>query len=132
MNNSILSILISLKNSAKAKKSFVKINVSKKSFPLVNILYRKGLIQSIRNVAPSNKNCTHFSLVLYLRYYYNDSLLENLKIISSSTKVKRLQLNDITRLSEVNNLLFFSTPFGLKTLSECKKFKTGGIVLFKC
>lgn len=132
MNNIMLQILISLKNAALSKKSFIKITINKKNIPLVKLLYNKGLIQSISIVQNDEKNSCNVFMVLYLRYFYNNSLLERIKIISSPTKKKILQLRDITRLSEVNNILFFSTVLGLKTLSECKKDKIGGIVLFKC
>jgi ribosomal protein S8 len=133
MNTSMLYILISLKNAALAKKRFVKVVINKKSISLIQLLYKKGLIQSIQVLKQEKKNDrVETFAALHLRYYYNCSLLEKLKIISSFTKVKILQLKDVVRISESNNLLFFSTPQGLKTLSECKKQKTGGIVLFKC
>jgi len=71
-------------------------------------------------------------MIITFKYYYNNSLLEKLKIVSSPTKKKIIQLKDVARLSESNNILFFSTSLGLKTLLECKKDKTGGVVLFTC
>lgn len=132
MNSSILYVLMSLKNAALAKKQFVKISMNKKSIPLIQLLYKKGLIQSIQLLTPEEKNFGNIFAALHLRYYYSSSLLENLQILSSPTKTKILQLKDIVKISESNNILFFSTSLGLKTLSECKKLKTGGIALFKC
>lgn len=132
MNSSMLSILMSLKNAALVKKSVVKISINKKNIPLVQLLYKKGLIQSVQILNSNEKELGSVFALLYLRYYYNSSYLERLKIVSSPTKIKVLQLKDISRLSETNNILFLSTTLGLKTLTECKKHKTGGVVLFKC
>ena len=132
MNNSMLYVLMSLKNAALAKKSFVKLNIARKNIPLIKLLYNKGLIQSVQILNSEKKYVDNTLVVLYIRYYYNNSLLEKLKIVSSPTKKKIIQLKDVARLSESNNILFFSTSLGLKTLLECKKDKTGGVVLFTC
>ena len=55
MNNSMLYVLMSLKNAALAKKSFVKLNIARKNIPLIKLLYNKGLIQSVQILSSEKK-----------------------------------------------------------------------------
>lgn len=132
MNNFTVSLLITLKNASLSNKGVLKIKTTKNCLPYIRVLYKKGYIQSFKTFSSLEEENHTLTLIVYFRYYFNNSLLENLKIISTPTKKKILSLKDISRLFETKTTVFLSTTLGVQTLIDCKKYKKGGIALFKC
>jgi small subunit ribosomal protein S8 len=124
MNVSTVNFLVTLKNASNLKHEFILIKVSLSNLQIIESLYAEGFVQSYK----INGN----RLFVKLRYFFNKSILKNLKIISTPSKDRFLTLKNISRLSNKNVTLFFSTNLGILTLAKCKSFGVGGKVLFYC
>jgi ribosomal protein S8 len=126
MNLTKIKFLLTLKTCSLAKKESILIQYHKKNFDLLYILYKEGLIQSF-NLTDFNKK-----IFIYLRYYYNRTLLNSIKIISKPSNNKYLKLKDLYKLNYKKKLFILSTSKGLKTLFDCKVNNLGGKLLFIC
>ena len=59
--------------------------------------------------------------------------LESLKIVSTPSNFRYIDLKQINKLFfTANKTLVLSTNQGILTISECRKKKIGGLVLFSC
>jgi small subunit ribosomal protein S8 len=122
MTQFIINFLLTLKNASSLKKEKIKIKYSKHSLELVVCLYNEGFIHSYQ--------LKNNQILIILRYFFNKPILKNLKIISTPSKLRYLNLKALSKLSNKKTSLFFSTSKGLLTLNQCKKNKIGGILLF--
>jgi small subunit ribosomal protein S8 len=124
MNKFLVESLISLKNAAIFRKEFVSLNYSKQSLQIVHSLYLSGYIQSYKV-----KNAKIFIL---MRFFFNKPVLKDLKIISTPSNIRCLNLKQISKLSLNRSTLFMSTSKGILTAFDCKRLKIGGTALFVC
>jgi small subunit ribosomal protein S8 len=125
MNIALIRILLQIKNASIVKKKYIEVVVNKKSIIIIKILYKNGFLQSY--IKKNNK------IRIYLKYIFNKSLINNLKIISKPSISYYLDYKSLCRLSTLNlNLGILSTSFGVLTSIECKKKKIGGKLLFIC
>lgn len=125
MNTALIQILLQIKNASLIKKKYIDIVVNKKSIVIIKILYKNGFLQSY--IKKNNK------IRIYLKYIFNKSLINNLKIISKPSISYYIDYKSLCRLSTLNlNLGILSTSFGVLTSIECKKKKIGGKLLFIC
>jgi small subunit ribosomal protein S8 len=125
MNIALIKILLQIKNASIVKKKYIEVVVNKKSIIIIKILYKNGFLQSY--IKKNNK------IRIYLKYIFNKSLINNLKIISKPSISYYLDYKSLCRLSTLNlNLGILSTSFGVLTSIECKKKKIGGKLLFIC
>jgi len=130
MNIYTIRFLIQLKNATFARKEKVLTPFNKLSLELVKSLYKEGFIQSFYIM--KNKTTNQEQITIILRFFYNKGLLKDLKIVSTPSFIKYLTLNDIYKLNNKKNIMFFSTNKGVLTNIECKKFQIGGTLLFSC
>jgi ribosomal protein S8 len=125
MNQILINAVLKLKNNALKKKNFTVLKKSKLIFILLNLFYKKGLIQSFSTV----KN----SFFVYLHYPVNVNVLENLRVLSKPSQILYLKYADLIKIKTHNRLLFVSTSIiGLTTSYVCKKLKIGGVACFIC
>lgn len=124
MNITLIKILIKIKNASFLNKHNVRIHKSTFGLCVIKSLYKVGLIQ---NYILKNKN-----IIIFLRSIYSITLTKNLKIISTPTFKAFLSYKSLCKFKNTHSVLFFSTTRGLLTLLECKKYKTGGTLLFLC
>ena len=125
MNIYTIKFLIKLKNAALARKEIVITPYNKLSFELVKSLYKEGFIQSFE----LDKNN---QIKIILRFFYNKSILKNLKIISTPSLTKYFTLKDLCKISTKKLVMFISTNKGILTSFDCKKHGLGGVPLFVC
>jgi small subunit ribosomal protein S8 len=125
MNKSLITFLIKIKNASYLQKEVVITNNSFLNFSVAKMLYSEGYIQSFK--IQKNKNV----LQITLRYFQGKSVLTNLKIVSSSSKLKFMNYLEIIKISSPGKNFFFSTSSGFVTIKECKKTGIGGILSFK-
>jgi len=59
-------------------------------------------------------------------------IFNNLKIVSSSSYKKIVSLKNICKLVTKNKYFLFSTNKGLLSMTECKRYHVGGVLLFSC
>lgn len=124
MNQFIIKFLISLKNASFFKKEYISVKFSKSTFQIVESLYHEGFIQSYK-IDGKNLN-------IVLRYFFNKSMLKDLRFVSTPSKHRYLNFKTISKLPSKKFTLFLSTNKGILTLSQCKLLKTGGKALFYC
>lgn len=132
MNIGTIRLLNSIKNASITNTEFVCVNSNKLVQSVIRIMYREGLILSYKVRRKENYFNNTSEVLIYLRYYYNKSILKRLKIISSPSRKIHISYKNITRISCKNRVFIFTTTKGLLTLDECKKKKVGGILLFVC
>ena len=133
MNIKTIQFLNQLKNASKFYKELLRIPFNKNILCLVKILYKEGYIQSfkiIKNLTPVKHQ--QYQIVIQLRYFCDKPILNNLKIISTPSKIKYLSLSDICKLTVTKNNLFFSTSKGILNSIQCKQQLVGGTLFFIC
>lgn len=126
MNINTINLLVSLKNASLINKDIINISVYNKfSLELLKTLYKEGLIQSF-NIS------TNKIIKIQLRNFLYKGPLDNLNKLLSNTKKIYLTFDQISLLNSKKITYFFTTNKGILTLLECKKHKTGGILIFIC
>ena len=131
MNTNLIKLLLHLKNASLVKKETVTIKCGVSGLELLKLLYEEGFIQSYNVDSDSYlKNEKQFNIKIFLRYFYNKPIFNNLKIISTPSYSKYLTFKDISKIQDKKNVLFLSTNKGFLTGLECKKNKIGGTLLF--
>lgn len=126
MNTTSIKFLLKLKNASLIFQEKVEIEYNMFNLSILKVLYRTGCIQYY------SINTTK-TILIVLKKDFNKSLTQNLKIISTPTNKVVLDYKDISQLKRKNNTtMIFSTNNGLLTLTECKKQKLGGLLLFIC
>ena len=124
MNSFIIKFLMNLKSASLFKKEYLSIKYSKQSLELIIALYNEGFIQSYK--------ITNEELYILLRYFFNKPVFRFLKLVSTQSNFRYLNLKTITKLPNKKAVLFLSTSEGILTLSQCKMRKIGGKALFYC
>lgn len=122
MTTFTVNFLLKLKNASFFKKEKILIKYSKHSLELVVCLYNEGFIHSYQII--------NDKIQISLRYFFNKPILKNLRILSTPSKLRYLNLKMLSKLSSKKVSLFVSTDKGVLTLNQCKKYKVGGIPLF--
>lgn len=130
MNKTLAYNLIHLKNASIFKKGQVNLKFVKKFIPLLNFLYKEGLIQSYE-IVNTNKSIK-FKIIVYLRNYSFQSGINTLKILSTKASLFFLTYKDLLKISTREKTFVISTKEGLLSQLECKKKKVGGVVFFSC
>ena len=129
MNNNIIRFLVELKNASLSKKETITVEYSQLSNSLVKILYKEGFIQSFKILKEGEDTK---KIVATLRYYFNKSIFNNLKVFSKPSHLRYMKFSDSCNISDKKYVCFFSTNKGILTILECKKKKIGGKLLFMC
>ncbi len=130
MNTQLIKSLAKLKNASILKKKSTLLFYNQLTLNIIKILYKEGLIQSYNYEIDSKTNT--ICLKVFLRYNNNKSMLNNIKLMSKSTKHVYLSLNELSFIKERYSLLILSTTKGLLTSLECKQKKLGGKLLVIC
>lgn len=128
MNQNLIKNLIKLKNCSILKKEIVILPYYKNTILTIKCLYREGLIQSYEVVYLNN----NFYISVKLRILFNNSSLNQLKIISKPSNFRYFNYKDLVKLENKKKIYFISTIQGIFTLEECKQNKIGGLLLFSC
>jgi small subunit ribosomal protein S8 len=131
MNTNLIKLLLQLKNASLVKKEHINIKCNLSGLNLIKLLYKQGFIQSFSvdfNVESNQKK--EFDTKVFLRYFYNKSIFKKLKIVSTPSYIKYLTYKDISKIKDKKDVLFLSTNKGFLTGLDCKKNKTGGVLLF--
>lgn len=131
MNKSQISLLLAIKIASTLQKERLQIPLKKVSIPFLITLYKHGIIQNFLKLGVSS-NEKEPKCLIYLRYFFNKSIVKNLKILSKPSLYLHLRFTDICLLHDRKHTLFISTSKGILTNFECKIKKIGGIALFKC
>lgn len=130
MSIHFIKFLLQLKNASIAKKETLSVEYSNIREKMTTLLYIEGFVQSFEIILDTLNNFK--TILITLRYYFNRSLLERLKLLSKPSHVRYIKFSDISNIPDRRFVLFFSTDKGILTLLECKRHKIGGKLLFIC
>ena len=124
MNNQIIKLISTLKNSSMSNKNFVLVEKNFLVLNCIECLYKEGLILSYSIMSEKNK------ILVKLRSVNSDVLTNKLKLISRPSKPVYLKYSDLCRMSFKSGIGFLFTSRGIFTLNECKKKRIGGLFAF--
>jgi ribosomal protein S8 len=115
------------------KLSFIKCRYNSTFIVILDLLYKLGYIQTFYVQAEKCNNMLIHFFVIHLRVLHNNFLLDDLKIISTSSLKKSVSYKQLLiNTHDIRKTIFVTTNKGLKTAVDCKKYKLGGIMLFSC
>jgi small subunit ribosomal protein S8 len=118
----ILKLFLEIKNAFLSKKLKIIQQYSKQSINVLNILIKEGFIKNYK-IKSKNK------ISIYLKYKQNKSVINNIKYLSKFGKF--IYINNKNLYKKKKGFFLISTPLGLLTLSEVKKYKIGGKLICK-
>lgn len=130
MSFDFVKLILKLKNASSIRKEYLILEYSQLRKDVITLLYNEGFLQSFGLIRSRNNSCVNF--LITLRYTFNKSLLEDLKLLSKPSHVKYMCLLDIYNIPDRRFVVFLSTDKGLITALNCKKSKVGGKLLFVC
>ena len=128
MNINLIKFLITLKNASILRKEHILIKNNRLCLQIVKTLYKEGLIQSFKIEIFSNIKF----LQINLRYFYEKSVFDSLKLLSTPSRKIYLSMYSLSKIKNNKKLMLFSTTKGILNLTDCKKKKIGGKLLFIC
>lgn len=123
MNKSIINFLLSLKNSSFYNKSILYLPFKVEYLNYLKLFYNEGFIYFF---LIKRKKIIIF---LNLENQYN---LKFLKFLSTPSKRRSINLENLYTLYSKNLLIVLSTSKGLMDSYKCKTLKIGGQSLFIC
>jgi len=123
----ILSINYSIiKNGLTKKFSSVFIHNSKLTRSFLDVLFREGVIRSY-HILSNNK------IEVFLKFYKGVSVINNIKLISTSSRSIHYSIEDIcfwkNSNPSSNSFLILNTSKNIISSNELKDYKAGGQVL---
>jgi small subunit ribosomal protein S8 len=131
MSKAQIYLLLTIKTASLLQKENVKAPLKFISISFLITLYKHGIIQNFIKLG-SVFFSKQPNILIYLRYFFTNSTVKNLKIISKPSLYLHLCFRDVCLIHDKKHTLFISTSKGILTNLECKLKKLGGIVLFKC
>ena len=123
MKKNVLNLLVRLKNASLDKNEKFELKYSVHYQEILKFLYERGVLTSFGLTGSNNNLQIKINLC-------SKNGLSNLKIISTASKISFLRYSDLTRFTEKNKIVLFSTTSGLLSAEGCKKKKIGGKALF--
>ena len=122
MKNYLWNIFVSIKNGQMAKKAIVIGPKKTISESLLKILWDEGFISGYK-ISSQNAN----KLEIFLKYTKTGKpAINSLKFLSTPGRRIYYSAKQIWKLNSCKTFIIFSTNKGLKSISECKKYKIGG------
>jgi ribosomal protein S8 len=122
MSKNIRILLSSLKNALSVRSESIVISKSLKSINILDVLYKKGFIQSYKVFSKK--------IIVYLRYLNNKPVFKSFKFLIKSINSKNLSFKNLCKISNKSTTLFVSTAKGVFTTIDCKKKKISGKTFF--
>lgn len=130
MSFDFVKFILKLKNASSVRKESLYVEYSQLRKDIIILLYNEGFLLSFGSVLHAKSNV--IDILITLRYIYNKSLLEDLKLLSRPSHVRYMRLLDIYNIPDRRFVVFLSTDRGLITALRCKTLKVGGKILFVC
>ena len=120
-------MISTLKNGILIKTAFIYQKNKKNNKELLNILWNEGFILGYKIYKEKNEL---YTFKIFLKYTRSKSIINSIKFISKPGLKIYCSLKQLWKLNLIKGLLIISTSKGLKTITECKKLKLGGELLF--
>ena len=125
MTVTLIKLLLKIKNAYSFGKEVIELDYSNKYLNILKLLYQYGFIQSI------TVNSITLKMTIYLRYFENKALINHLKFFSIPSHHQFISFTELSLIHDKKNFILFTTDKGLLTLSQCKRKKLGGKILFR-
>ena len=121
MYNCLFNLFITIQNGQMSNRGFILQPRKKITESFLKILWNEGFIYGYTF---SDKNSK--IIKIFLKYYDNKAVINNIKIISSPAHHIFYSASAIWKVNASKMLIIFSTKEGLNSIIECKKKKIGG------
>jgi ribosomal protein S8 len=119
--NFFCNLISQLRNASRSNKSFIIFPKNVLCLNFLKLLFTEGLVLNV-----SELPCSKF-LKVKLKYNLSGkSCFKDIKVVSSSSKIRYLSYSQLTRLEQNIGIFIISTNQGLLTSHECLKRKVGG------
>jgi len=128
MKKKLKNFIIHFKNATFKKKEIIIITYSEKKLNFIKHFYNEGFIQGYNILIKNNK----YYINIYIRYLFNNPILQNIKLLAKKSKKLNIKKKELYKLPSKRISHFISTNHGLKSLINCKKENSGGILLLNC
>jgi ribosomal protein S8 len=125
MNIKVVNFLNQLKISCAKKNLSVIFEFNFYVLQLLEVLYREGYLEGYKVICSND--------IKKVSVLIKRTGLESLKMVSTPSNFRYINLKQMNKLFfTANKTLVLSTNQGILTISECRKKKVGGLVLFSC
>jgi small subunit ribosomal protein S8 len=123
----IADMLTALKNGYMSRKETVSIPFSWMKYRILKILEREGFVKEVkkRGKIPGKKTGERKRIVVVLKYIDKKPALHDAKRLSTPSRHLYVQAKEIHH-SRKGGIIILSTPKGILTSQEAKKFNVGG------
>lgn len=121
MYNCLFNLFITIQNGQISNRGFILQPRKKITESFLKILWNEGFIFGY---TISDKNSK--IIKIFLKYYNNKSVINNIKIISLPGRHIFYSASEIWKINSNKILIVFSTKDGLNSITDCKKKKMGG------
>jgi len=112
-------MFIHIQNGQISKSNFILQPRKKICEVFLKILWKEGFILGYKFF---KKN----QIQIFLKYKDGKSAINNIKTISKPGRQIFYSVNDIWKITNSNSLIITFTSIGVKSTTECKKYKIGG------
>lgn len=123
MNYLVSDMLVRIKNGYTNKKITVVVAYSSFCVKILKLLTLYGFINGFVII--------NYSIIVKLKYYRNDHIFKNLKLVSKPGCRKYYNVNDLKREFYYRNFVLISNQYGLMSHQESILRRCGGEVLFE-
>lgn len=128
MRNDLNKMAFMLKNGALMRAPFIcRKNNKDSNRKLLDTLWNEGFILGYKICKTKRE---FYTFRVFLKYQRSDSVINSVKSVSKPGLKVYCSLKQLWKLNLIRGLIIISTNKGLKTLTECKKIKLGGELLF--
>lgn len=125
LTSPIANMLTSIRNAYRAKHESVDISSSKMAISIAKILKQEGYIENYRFSEDKKQGI----LRIYLRYLKKESVISNLKLVSSPGLRVYVDKDKIPYVLRGRGAAIISTSKGVVTDRQARELKVGGEVI---
>jgi len=132
MNIGTVNFLNKLKNASVKNEQATTVTSNSLTRRIIKFLYKEGFILNfkIQKKVTLRNDSTETRIILKSRH--EKACFSDLRIISTPAHQKFVRFDVLNRVSGKKTLFVFSTNRGLLPLTKCKRYHTGGVLLFVC
>lgn len=127
MQSSMANFISSIKNSFLSNKKNVIVLYSKINISILKVIKSEGYILDFVICSVNDKK--HINIEL--KYYNNISVINNIKIVSKSSRRVYIKNKNITSVSGGFGLSILSTSMGIMSNIQAKDVRVGGEILLE-
>src|SRR3989338_1514143 len=131
MTNTVIDMLIRIKNAQMAKHEHVSVPSSKAKIKIAEILTEFGYLTNFEKKTKKSKKSEHEYLMLQLKYTDGQEGLSGIKLISKPSRRIYIKAQEIKPVRSGYGISVISTPKGIISSIQAKKDNLGGELLFE-